>query len=369
MGWTHLKSRRCSYVSLDALRKKIDAIDTQLQDLIGQRVELGKQIAQIKSDRGATNFVVLDREAKVLARVIERNCGDIPDASIVRIFREIISVTRSLEMRLRVSILGPEGTFTHAAAMQQFGSEFEAVFRPTIDDVFSAVEAGRAQYGVVPVENSNQGVVDSTLDCLLDSNLRLCSEVELIVHHALISSASDMTDIKAVLAHEQALAQCRKWLTRNLPEADLVAVSSNAEAIVKTRDDPTKAAIASESAAELYGVNVLRTNIEDFVANATRFLVIGTDAVGPTGTDKTSILMSKQSVPGSLLKLLEPFAKHGINMTKIESHPSQKGNWEYVFFVDFDGHVDDPEVVALFEELKQEAPLFKLLGSYPKNTV
>lgn len=354
-------------MDIEALRKKIDAIDVQLQNLIGQRAQLGKQVAEIKSHQENPKYVILDREARILERVKERNSGDIPDASIVRIFREIISVTRSLEEQLRISILGPEGTFTHAAAIQHFGSEFEAVFRPTIDDVFSSVEAGRAQYGVVPIENSNQGVVDSTLDCLIESNLRLCGEVELIVHHALVSSASDIAEVTKVLAHQQALAQCRKWLNRNLPEAALEAVSSNSEAIVKTRNDPSMAAIASEDAAKLYNVNVLRSNIEDFVANATRFLVIGKDAVGSTGKDKTSILMSKQSVPGSLLKLLEPFARHGINMTKIQSHPSQKGNWEYVFFVDFDGHVDDSEVGALFEELKEEALLFKLLGSYPKN--
>ena len=284
-----------------------------------------------------------------------------------RIFREIISTTRALEKRLRIAILGAEGTFTHAAALQQFGREFEAVFRPTIPDVFFSVEARRAQFGVVPVENSNQGIVDSTLDCLLDSSLRLCGEIQLTIHHSLISNASDISKVEWVLAHEQALAQCRKWLSLNMPNARLQPVNSNTDAIIEARDTESKAAIASEEAAKLYGVNVLRSNIEDFVANATRFLVIGDAAVGSSGQDKTSILMSKKSEPGSLLKLLEPFARHGINMTMIESHPSQKGNWEYVFFVDFDGHADDAAVAALFEELREEAPLFKLLGSYPKN--
>ena len=356
-------------MSLQDLRDRIDAIDIQLQELIEQRTEVGREVGDFKRRKPEPKFVHLDREAQILKRVRQRNQGPIPDRAIERVFREIISIARSLEVDLTISILGPEGTFTHDAAIQHFGGEFEADFRPTIAEVFSAVEKDRAQYGVVPVENSNQGVVDSTLDCLMDSDLRLCGEIELFVHHNLVSSASDLSQIQSVLAHEQALAQCRKWLNRNLPNVHLENAYSNADAIVKIKDDPTKAAIASENAAKLYGINVLRTNIEDFVANATRFLIIGKDVVGPSGQDKTSILMSKQSVPGSLLKLLEPFARYGINMTKIESHPSQKGNWEYVFFVDFDGHCDDENVTALFNELQEEAPLFKLLGSYPKNAV
>lgn len=354
-------------MSLKELRNSIDSIDIQLQELIQQRAALGKKIAAVKREQeDHPNFVVFEREAQVLENVRKRNQGDVSPASMVRIFQEIISITRALEERLRIAILGPEGTFTHDAALQQFGREFEAVFRPTIPDVFYSVAAGRAKFGVVPVENSNQGIVDSTLDCLLDSSLRLCGEIELTIHHALLSNAADLADVELVLAHEQALAQCRKWLSLNMPDARLQPVSSNAEAIVEARKSDSMGAIASEAAAKLYRINVLRSNIEDFVANATRFLVIGDVDVGPSGQDKTSILMSKQSEPGSLLKLLEPFARHGINMTMIESHPSQKGNWEYVFFVDFDGHAEDPPVVALFEELREEAPLLKLLGSYPK---
>ncbi len=356
-------------MNLAELRVKIDAIDLKLQQLIEQRVELGKEVAKVKRAQNKSRIVVLEREAQILEKIRARNQSDISNDSITRIFREIIAVTRSVEDTLRISILGPEGTFTHAAALQQFGHEFVAVFRPTINEVFSAVEAGRSQYGVVPVENSNQGVVDSTLDCLLDSELRLCGEIELTVHHALVSNALDITQVQRVLAHEQALAQCRKWLARNLPQAKLENALSNADALVKVRNDVTQAAIASEDAAKLYGMNVLCANIEDFVANATRFLIIGRDRLAATGHDKTSILLSKKSVPGSLLKLLEPFARHGINMTKIESHPSRKGNWEYVFFIDFDGHADDPTVSLLFEELKEEAPLFKMLGSYPKSAV
>ncbi len=355
-------------MDIKQIRKQIDAIDIQLQTRIEQRAQLGRRVAEVKRKvEDIPQYVVLEREAQVLGYVRDRNKGDIPDDIIVGVFREIISATRAMEQELRISILGPEGTFTHAAALQHFGHQMEAVFRPTIDDVFSSVEAGRAQFGVVPVENSNQGVVDSTLDCLLDSTLRLCGEIEMTIHHSLVGSGAEIADIKSVWAHEQALAQCRKWLTRTLPHAELNAVSSNTAAVMEVKGDPAKAAIASEEAATLYGVNVLRANIEDFVANATRFLIIGDIAVGRSGSDKTSVLMSKKSEPGSLLKLLEPFARHSINMTKIESHPSQKGNWEYVFFIDFDGHAEDPAVVALFEELKKEAPLFKLLGSYPKN--
>ena len=356
-------------MNLDSLREQINAIDAKLQELIEQRAALGKQVAKIKRQQNQPNYVVLEREAQVLKNVKKRHRGEFDQESILRIFGEIISLTRSVEVQLKVSILGPEGTYTHGAALRQFGSEIEAVFRPTIEEVFLAVQAGRAQYGVVPAENSSQGMVDSTLDCLVDSNLHLCGEVKLAVHHALISCAADLSQINTVLAHEQALAQCRKWLGRNLPNATLVPASSNAEAIKQTCDDPAKAAIASEDAAKLYGVNVLRSNIEDFVTNTTRFLVIGKDELGPTGHDKTCILMSNKSEPGSLLKLLEPFARHEINMTKIESHPNQKGNWQYVFFIDFDGHADDPVVVELFKELRKEAPLFKLLGSYPKSAI
>ncbi len=355
-------------MDLKSLRKEIDAIDVELQNLITRRAGIGKKVAEIKSQQENPQYFVPEREAQILNMVAERNKdGLLSDRSMVHIFREIISATRDLEQPIRIAILGPEGTFTQAAAHRHFGHAFEAVYRDTINDVFDAVEFDKAAYGVVPVENSNQGVVTSTLDRLSDSELKLCGEIEVQVEHALISQADEITQIEKILAHPQALAQCQKWLSRNCPNAKPIKVESNAQAVQKIRDSRTSAAIASEAAANIYGVNVLKTNIEDHVGNTTRFLVIGKIAVGPTGQDKTSILVSKKNEIGSLVELLEPFARLGVNMSKIESRPSRKTLWDYVFFIDFEGHESDENVQQLFVELRDKAPLFKLLGSYPRS--
>ena len=350
------------------MRKEIDAIDIELQKLIMARAEIGKQIGEIKSQQENPQFFVVEREIEILNNVKKRNKGGVlPDTSMQRIFREIMSATRFAEEPMRVAILGPEGTFTEAAAHNHFGHAFNPDFRDTINDVFDAVELGKAGYGVVPVENSIEGVVNSTLDRLFDSSLQLCGEVEILVEHSLISHASEISEIKEVLAHPQALAQCRNWLSRNLPQVELISVSSNARAVNLIKDKEDAAAIASEMAAKIYGVNILKTNIEDHIGNTTRFLVIGKNPVGRTGNDKTSIMVSKKNEVGSLVDLLEPFARLGVNMSKIESRPSRKAMWDYVFFIDFEGHVSDDNVKLLFEELIEKAPLFKLLGSYPRS--
>ncbi|MDE0308246.1 MAG: prephenate dehydratase [Acidiferrobacterales bacterium] len=355
-------------MKLESLRKEIDAIDVELQELITKRAQLGVQVGQIKNRQDNPQFFVPERESKILNAVIERNKnGLLSDKDMIQIFREIISATRALEDPIRIAILGPEGTFTQAAAHSHFGHSFDTVYRPTINDVFSAVELEKATYGVVPVENSIEGVVNSTLDRLFDSPLQLCGEIELRVEHALLSQADDLSDVRKVMAHPQALAQCSNWLSRNLPDVELIPVSSNAKAVDVIRNDADSAAIASVAAAEIYHVGVLRTNIEDRVGNTTRFLIIGKIATRSTGYDKTSILVSKKNEVGSLVELLEPFARLGVNMSKIESRPSGKAMWEYVFFIDFEGHVDDENIKQLFEELKQRAPLFKLLGSYPRS--
>ncbi len=354
-------------MDLASLRKEIDAIDIELQNLITKRAQLGIQIGKIKSLQENPQYFVPEREFKILNDVAERNKnGLLSDKDMIQIFKEIISAIRALEEPTRIAILGPEGTFTQAAAHSHFGHAYDAVFRPTINDVFAAVELGRAMYGVVPVENSIEGVVNSTLDRLFDSPLQLCGEIELRVEHALISQTDNLMNINRVLAHPQALAQCQKWLNRNLPDAELVQVSSNAKAVEVIRNEKRSAAIASETAAELYGVSIVKSNIEDHVGNTTRFLVIGKIAAGPTGHDKTSIMVSKKNEVGSLVELLEPFARLGVNMSKIESRPSGKAMWEYVFFIDFEGHAQDDKIKLLFEELKEKAPLFKLLGSYPR---
>ncbi len=355
-------------MDLASLRKEIDAIDIELQNLITKRAQLGVQVGQIKSQQANPQFFVPERESKILNDVVERNRnGLLSDREMIQIFREIISATRALEEPIRIAILGPEGTFTQAAAHSHFGHSFDSVFRPTINDVFSAVEMEKAMYGVVPVENSIEGIVNNTLDCLFDSPIQLCGEIELRVEHALISQTDKLSKVKRVLAHPQALAQCRDWLSRNLPNAELIQVSSNAKAVEVISSEMESAAIASEAAADIYGVSILRSNIEDHVGNTTRFLVIGRIAVGPTGHDKTSIMVSKKNEVGSLVELLEPFARLGVNMSKIESRPSGKAMWEYVFFIDFEGHAQDENIKRLFEDLKERAPLFKLLGSYPRN--
>ena len=354
-------------MKLEVIRAEIDEIDAAIQDLIHKRADLGRKVAELKRQQNNSQYFVPEREAQILRKVAERCDGTLSENSVVQIFREIISATRNLEQPTKIAILGPEGTFTQAAAMQHFGHAFTAVFRPTIDDVFSAVEVNQAEYGVVPVENSTEGVVNSTLDCLIDSSLSLCGEIELKVHHSLLSLASRMPKIKKVLAHPQALAQCRKWLSRNLPDVELVPASSNAEAVVKVLDSSHHAAIASEATAKIYNLSTLATNIEDQKGNTTRFLVIGKISTKSTGNDKTSILLSKQNRPGSLVNLLQPFAELKINMSKIESRPSRKAMWDYVFFIDFLGHAEDESIVALFEILKEEALLFKHLGSYPQS--
>ncbi len=348
-----------------SLRAQIDEIDASLQKLVEDRMRLGLKVAELKSQQSNPQYFVPEREAQVLNNVRQRCSDDMPVQSVERIFKEIISATRALESPLKVAILGPEATFTHAAADLHFGHAYEGLFQATINDVFSAVEVGRAQFGVVPVENSIEGVVNHTLDCLLDSTLQLCGEIEMRVHHDLISNSSSLSDIERVYAHPQALAQCRHWLNRRLANVELIPSNSTAEAVKTICDIERAAAIGSKAAADLYGVDVLYPNIEDKRNNTTRFLVIGTIGTKPTGNDKTSILLSKSNEPGSLFKLLEPFATYGINMSKIESRPSQKQMWDYVFFIDFYGHAEDEKTKGLFNELEQRASLFKLLGSYP----
>ncbi len=353
-------------MNLKSLRKEIDEIDAAVQELIQRRASLGKMVAEVKRQQENPQYFVPEREAQILRQVAERNEGTLSESSMLQIFREIISATRALEQPTKIAILGPAGTFTHAATIQHFGHAFNAVFQPTINDVFGAVEVGRAEFGVVPVENSIEGVVNSTLDCLIDSSLKLCGEIELKVHHSLLSLGTQISDISTVLAHPQALAQCRKWLTLNLPNVELIPVSSNAEAVVEVQEDSHHAAIASEATAKIYDMNVLRSNIEDHRGNTTRFLVIGRIFTKPTGYDKTSILLSKQHTPGSLVRLLQPFASLEVNMSKIESRPSRKAMWDYVFFIDFEGHIGDKNIIELTETLKKEAMLFRHLGSYPR---
>ena len=353
---------------LREIRARIDALDAQIQQLIAQRARCAQEIAQAKSVAGEINgnFYRPDREAEVLRGVVERDSRPLPPEEMARIFREIMSACLALESPLRVAFLGPEGTYTHAAALKHFGQSVTAAPLGAIDEVFREVEARDAHFGVVPIENSTEGVVTHTLDMFVRSPLRICGEVELRVHHCLLSKSAALGDVRRVLAHQQSLAQCREWLNAHLPGIDIVAVSSNAEAARQVANDRGAAAIAGETAGALYQLNILARNIEDEPNNTTRFLIVGPLDPGVTGADKTSLLLSAPNRPGMLHDLLNALAKRKISLTRIESRPSRQGLWEYVFFIDIDGHAQEPRIAEALDELRVQAAFVKLLGSYPK---
>ncbi len=353
--------------NLQSLREKIDALDLQIQDLINARATCAQQVAQVKTESGErSDFYRPEREAEILRRVRERNAGPLDDAEMSRLFREIMSACLALEKPLRIAYLGPEGTFTQAAALKQFGHSVETAALPAIDVVFREVEAGDCNYGVVPIENSTEGVVNHTLDMFLRSPLRISGEVSLRIELHLLSREAELSTVQRVYAHQQALAQSREWLDANLPRAERIAVSSNGEAARRVAQEPGAAAVAGDAAAELYGLTRLADRIEDEPGNTTRFLVIGSQLVGRSGQDKTSLLIAVNNTPGALYRMLEPMARHGLSMTRIESRPSRRGIWDYVFFVDIEGHVEDAPVAEALRELEQHASLFKVLGSYPR---
>ena len=352
---------------LEQLRARIDRLDEQIQTLITERASCAKQIAEIKQTAGsAADFYRPEREAEVLRRVRERNKGPLSDDEMAWLFREIMSACLALEQPLTVAYLGPEGTYTQAAAVKHFGHAVQLKPLAAIDEIFREVEAGSADFGVVPVENSTEGAINHTLDMFVRSPLKICGDVEMPIHHQLLSRAREPGQIKSVRAHQQALAQCREWLDANLPNAERVAVSSNAEAARMAAGDDSVAAIAGDAAAEMYGLAVLVPNIEDDPNNTTRFLVVGDHDVGRSGRDKTSLLVAVHNRAGALYALLEPIARHGVSMTKIESRPSRVSKWDYVFFVDIEGHVEDGNVARALEELQSQASLLKVLGSYPR---
>ena len=347
------------------LREKIDAIDCQIQTLINNRVEQAVEIAKIKLRSEKAEFYKPDREAQVLRDVIARNSGPMPNEEMARIFREIMSATLAVESQIKVAVLGPTGTYTQTAAQKHFGKSAEIILKPTIEEVFRAVQTHDADYGVVPVENSSEGAVTHTLDLLLETPLKICGEVELRIRHCLLSQDEDLTKVIRVFSHSQSLAQCRRWLSTHLQYAEKKAVASNAEAAKKVSLETGTAAIASKSAADVYGLNILAEDIEDSPGNTTRFLLIGHNDVAISGDDKTSLLIAGKNKPGILYKLLEPLARHGLDMTRIESRPSRTGLWEYVFFIDLKGHCSDEKVAAVLSELEDIAGMYKVLGSYP----
>jgi len=358
--------------ALESIRERIDAVDAELHALINERARLAQQVGISKHAAGHTvDFYRPEREAQVLRRALERNRGDrgpLRDEEILRLFREIMSACLAQQEPLKVAFLGPEGTFTQQAVYKQFGHSVRALPLTSIEEVFHEVESGTADFGVVPIENSSEGTINSTLDMFLVSPLGICGEVELRIHHNLMGQMSALDRVQRICAHPQALAQCRGWLAEHMTGVERVPVASNAEGARRARDEEGTAAIAPMAAAEVYGLNVLVPEIEDRPDNTTRFLVVGRKSFPPSGQDKTTLLVSAAhtGAPGALFRLLEPFATHGISMTRIESRPSRRRKWDYVFFIDLEGHAAVEPLVSALEELKGQASLCRILGSYPR---
>ncbi|WP_188860926.1 prephenate dehydratase [Marinobacterium nitratireducens] len=357
---------------LRVLRDQIDQIDQQIQSLLNQRALCAQQVAEVKQKhqgQGDAVFYRPEREAQVLRRVMARNSGPLPAQDVARLFREIMSVCLALEQPMRIAFLGPEGTFTQQAAVKHFG--LSAITAPlgTLDEVFREVEAGTAHYGVVPVENSNEGMVNHTLDLFGRFQLSIVGEVELKIHHHLLMKAgADRHHVTRIYATQQALAQCRRWLDAHYPSVERITVATNADAARQASADAEVglgAAIGTELAIELYPLQVAVRNVEDQAESSSRFLILGRQEVGPSGKDKTSLLICAHDKPGALYELLAPFRARGISLTRIETR-TLSGPWNMVFYIDFEGHVADPEVQALIKELESESVELKLLGSYPQ---
>ena len=351
---------------LKPLRERIDAIDAQILQLLSERGKVAQDVGHVKAETNAPVFRP-EREAQVLRGVAERNPGPLKDRDVQTIFREIMSSCRALEKRVTVAYLGPSGTFSEQAVFQQFGSAIETLPCVSIDEVFRATEAGTADFGVVPVENSSEGAINRTLDLLLATTTNISGEVSIPVHHSLMSKTGSMDGVSVVCAHSQALAQCQVWLNQHYPQLERRAVASNAEAAVLASADPSVAAIASEMAGEQYQLGVVQAHIQDDPHNRTRFVIIGQLQTGPSGKDRTGIVLAVPNKAGAVYNLLAPLAKHGVSMTRFESRPARIGTWEYYFYVDIEGHVHDAAVARALDELKDNAAFFKVLGSYPQS--
>ena len=350
-------------------RKEIDRLDDEILRLLNERsksvIEIGKLKKQSDTE---VNLHTPRREAEIVTRLMGQNSGPFPNDAIRSVYREIMSASLSLEGPQKVAYLGPRATFTHLACIQKFGNSAQYLSVNSITDVFNEVERGRANFGVVPIENSTEGVVNHTLDMFVDSNLLIYGEVQQEISHHLLSKTGSLEGIKKIYSHPHAIAQCRNWLETNFPQMPISEVPSTARAAELCADDPSAAAIASELAGQLYGLKVIRSRIEDNINNFTRFLVLSQKAPERTGKDKTSVMLSVKDKVGALYDLLRPFASHGINMTKIESRPSRRKAWEYIFFVDVEGHLEEDRVKKALEEIKGRCLFLKILGSYPAHT-
>jgi len=355
---------------LAEIRSRIDEIDRQIQALINERAKFAQQVGLTKGKlAAAVDYYRPEREAEVLRAVLARNEGPLRDDEMLRLFREIMSACLAQQEPLKIAYLGPEGTFTQTAVYTHFGHSVRGLPFASIDEVFQEVESGAADFGVVPIENSTEGTVNHTLDMFLTSPLKISGEIELRISQNLIGLMDSLDGIERICGHEQSLAQCRGWLREYLPQVDLIGVSSNASGARRARDEKGTAALGGDAAAEVYGLNVLVNNIEDRSDNSTRFLVVGRQLLSASGNDKTTVLASTSDTAGGsgvLHELLQPFAAHGINMTRIESRPSRRKNWDYVFFFDLDGHAEEPPLQDALRELDQISSLCRVLGAYPK---
>ena len=350
---------------LSDLRQRIDEVDGRLLELLGER---GRLVLEVGALKHATNAPVWrpEREAQILRRLAERNPGPLPDVAIAAVWREVISGCRELERRLRVAFLGPVGTFSEQAVLAQFGQGVETVPCVSIDEVFRATEAGTADFGVVPVENSSEGAVNRSLDLFLQSPLKICGEVSVPVRHHLLTHSGTMQGVTRICAHAQALAQCTGWLNRNYPTLERVPVSSNAEGARLAALEPHTAGIAGDGALGRYEVRVVAQSIQDDPLNRTRFAVIGNHLCGASGEDQTSLILSVPDRAGAVHALIEPLSRHGVSMKRFESRPARQGNWEYYFYIDLLGHEADASVAAALAEIRAHAAFFKSLGSYPR---
>ena len=353
--------------ALADVRAQIDGIDRRIQELIAQRAGFALQVGKAKGKlAAAVDYYRPEREAQVLRMVVDRNEGPLSDEVLVHVFREIMSACLAQQEPLKIGYLGPEGTFSQQAVLKHFGRSAHGLPLASIEEVFQEVEAGNADFGVVPVENSGQGTIQVTLDMFLTSQLKICGEVELRVHQYLLSRSGRIDDIERIYAHPQAFAQTSGWMRANLPRAEKVPVSSNAEGARRARNADDAAAIAGESAAHVYGLKkVIMSSIQDDKDNTTRFLVVGRQIFPPSGHDRTSVLVFIHDKPGALFDVLSPFARHGISMNRIESRPSHQAKWEYAFFIDLAGHVEDEGMKQALAELEKDVAQVKVLGSYP----
>lgn len=355
---------------LKALRERIDALDAQLLDVLSARARCAQDVAAAKQADGDSTFYRPEREAEILRRVLAENPGPLPGEAVTAVFREVMSACRALEQPLRVAYLGPEGTFSQEAVLRHFGHGVRGVPLASIPDVFREVESGAAAYAVVPIENSTEGGVTPTLDLLTRTGARICGELELPIHQCLAARAGTLADVREVYSHAQSIAQCRRALARLLPGVPVQAVASNAQAAQLAGERDDRAALCGRAAAQRYGLIVLAENIEDEAGNTTRFLVLGAQQTRPTGRDKTSLLIelgpTASTRPGALLDLLEPLRAQGLSMTRIESRPARRGRWEYVFFIDIEGHVLEPRLADALDALRGIAARVTVLGSYPR---